>query len=128
MESRNKGYSSIDEYIQSFPPNSQIKLNEMRQIIKKSAPEAVEKISYLMPTFYFHGNLVHFAAYAKHIGFYPGANGISQFKNELKSYKSAKGSVQFPLEQPLPLDIIRKIVEFRVEENRKKAQNQRSRT
>ncbi len=121
MENRSRAFSSIDEYIQSFPPGSQIKLNEMRHLIRKTAPEAVERISYQMPCFYFHGNLVYFGAYATHIGFYPGANGISQFKNELKDYKSAKGSVRFPLEKPLPLDIIRRIVEFRVEENRKKA-------
>ena len=92
----------IDEYISNFPPETQIVLNEIRAIIRTSAPEASEKISYAIPTFYLKGNLVHFAGYSKHIGFYPGGSGIEAFKDELKPYKGGKGSVQFPLGQPLP--------------------------
>jgi uncharacterized protein YdhG (YjbR/CyaY superfamily) len=96
-------------------------LEELRALIKATAPGATEKISYAIPTFHLNGNLVHFAGYEKHIGFYPGASGIQAFKEDLKPYKSAKGSVQFPLDQPLPTDLIRRIVEFRVEENAGKA-------
>lgn len=112
---------SIDEYIAEFPPETRKVLEELRGLIKKSAPDATEKISYAIPTFYLNGNLVHFAGYEKHIGFYPGAGGILAFKEDLKPYKSAKGSVQFPLGQPLPTDLIRRIVEFRVKENTGKA-------
>lgn len=111
----------VDEYISQFPLDVQVKLQALRQIIRDSAPNAVEKISYKMPTYSEHGNLVHFAAYAKHIGFYPGASGIEAFKEELSWYKGAKGSVQFPLDQPLPEELIRRIVEFRVQANAKKA-------
>ena len=120
METRRKQYSSIDEYIRSFPEPIQKKLSELREIIREQAPEAQEKISYQIPTFFQNGNLVHFAAYAKHIGFYPTPSGISAFRSELSKYKSAKGSVQFPLEEPLPKSLIKKIVKFRVAENRKK--------
>ena len=112
---------SIDDYIRGFPRETQSKLHEIRSLIKRIAPDAVEKIAYQMPTYYLHGNLVHFAAYAKHIGFYPTPSGISAFQNELKAYKSAKGSVQFPLEKPLPVELIERIVRFRVKENTRKA-------
>jgi len=111
------GYKSIDEYILSFPADVQEKLTELRMLIRLAAPGAEEKISYQMPTFYLNGNLVHFAAYAKHIGFYPTPSGIEKFKRELSEYKHAKGSVQFPQGEPLPVDLIEKIVRFRVEEN-----------
>lgn len=111
------GYKSIDEYILSFPADVQEKLTELRILIRFAAPGAQEKISYQMPTFYLNGNLVHFAAYAKHIGFYPTPSGIAKFKRELSEYKHAKGSVQFPQGEPLPVDLIEKIVRFRVEEN-----------
>ncbi|KGP81419.1 MULTISPECIES: iron chaperone [unclassified Paenibacillus] len=111
----------VDEYISQFPSDVQDKLQALRQIIRASAPNAVEKISYKMPTYAEHGNLVHFAAYAKHIGFYPSASGIEAFKEELSRYKGAKGSVQFPIDQPLPEELIRRIVEFRVQANAKKA-------
>ncbi|MHA7583345.1 iron chaperone [Paenibacillus vandeheii] len=111
----------VDEYISQFPLDVQVKLQALRQLIRETAPNAVEKINYKMPTYAEHGNLVHFAAYAKHIGFYPGASGIEAFKEELSRYKGAKGSVQFPLDQPLPEELIRRIVEFRVQENAKKA-------
>jgi uncharacterized protein YdhG (YjbR/CyaY superfamily) len=112
-----KGYTSIDDYIRSFPEHIQKKLAQMRKAIREVAPSAQEKISYQMPTFYLNGNLVHFAAYTNHIGFYPTPSGISQFQRELSRYKNAKGSVQFPLEEPLPIGLIQKIVEFRAAEN-----------
>lgn len=118
-------YSVIDEYIASFPPSAQDKLIEMRNVIREAAPEAAEKISYQMPTFALHGNLVHFAAYEHHIGFYPAPSGITAFQEELKPYKWAKGSVQFPLDRPLPLDLVRRIVEYRVAENVSKAAGKR---
>jgi len=114
-------YGSIDEYIASFPPEIQQLLVSVRETIREAAPEATEKISYQMPTFALHGNLVHFAAFKNHIGFYPAPQGIEEFKEELSAYKGAKGSVQFPLNQPLPLELIRRIVKFRVEGNLQKA-------
>ncbi|WKY45125.1 DUF1801 domain-containing protein [Eubacteriaceae bacterium ES2] len=111
---------TIDDYILQFPEAIQVILSQIRQTIREQAPEATEKISYQMPTFYLNGNLVHFAAYKKHIGFYPAPSGIEAFKDELSVYKSAKGSVQFPLDKPVPLELIKKIVLFRVEENTKK--------
>ena len=96
-------------------------LQTLRQTIHQAAPDAVEKISYGMPTFTLKGNLVHFGAFKTHIGFYPTPSGIEKFKDELAVYKGAKGSVQFPLDEPLPLDLVRRIVEFRVEENLAKA-------
>lgn len=114
--------NSIDEYIAEFPSDTQKVLQELRALIKATAPDAIEKISYAIPTFDLNGrHLVHFAGYEKHVGFYPGASGVQAFKEEFKSYKSAKGSVQFPLGQPLPKELIRRIVEFRVEENTGKA-------
>ncbi|WP_379138343.1 iron chaperone [Paenibacillus sp. sgz500958] len=110
-------YESTDEYIRSFPEAIQMKLEEIRGVIKERAPQASEKISYSIPTFYLNGNLVHFAGYANHIGFYPGAAGISNFTEELSKYKSAKGSVQFPMDEPLPVELIQRIVDFRVAEN-----------
>ncbi len=114
-------YQSINDYISKFPPEIQEKLNHLRKVIKESAPGAEEKISYQMPTFALHGNLVHFAAYDHHIGFYPAPSGIDEFKQELSGYKWAKGSVQFPLDKPLPYELISKIVKFRVAENIKQA-------
>nr|WP_303869966.1 DUF1801 domain-containing protein [Acetobacterium wieringae] len=113
----------IDTYIGQFPAEVQQILQEIRQVIKEAAPEAEEKISYQMPTFYLGGNLVHFAAYKKHIGFYPAPSGIEKFKQDLSKYKSAKGSVQFPINQPIPFDLIRKIVAFRVAENQMLSEN-----
>lgn len=110
--------NSIDAYIARFPEDTQEVLREMRALIHATAPGASETISYQMPTFDLNGkHLVHFAGYEKHIGFYPIPTGIEAFKEELKPYKQGKGSVQFPLGQPLPSDLIRRIVEFRVEEN-----------
>ena len=115
--------TSIDAYIQQFDAPTQIKLNQMRQIIQTTAPDASEKISYQMPTFYLNGNLVHFAAYAHHIGFYPAPSAIREFQTELAVYKNAKGSVQFPLDQALPVELIQKMVAFRVAENMSKSKN-----
>jgi uncharacterized protein YdhG (YjbR/CyaY superfamily) len=108
---------SIDEYITGFPVETQAVLEELRALIKAAAPEATETISYAIPTFDLNGkHLVHFAGFKKHIGFYPTGSGIEAFKEEIKHYKWATGSVQFPLGKPLPRDLIRRIVEFRAEE------------
>jgi uncharacterized protein YdhG (YjbR/CyaY superfamily) len=122
MDSAKSGFTSIDEYIATFPENIQKILKEVRATIKAAAPGAGEKIGYQMPTFTLNGsNLVHFAAFKKHIGFYPTPSGIEAFKKELSGYEGAKGSVQFPLDKPMPLKLISKIVKFRVAENSKKA-------
>lgn len=97
----------------------------MRKVISEAAPEAVEKISYQMPTWFLHKNLVHFAAYKTHIGFYPAPSGIEAFNEELARYKGAKGSVQFPIKEPLPYELITRIVKFRVEENQQQAAEKR---
>ncbi len=112
--------NTIDEYIGTFPQEIQTLLEQVRATIRQAAPEAEEAIKYAMPTFVLNGNLVHFAAYKNHIGFYPVPSGIEAFKKELSVYKGAKGSVQFPLDQPMPLELISKIVKFRVSENLKK--------
>jgi uncharacterized protein YdhG (YjbR/CyaY superfamily) len=122
MESNKTGFTSINKYIAAFPKETQKILKEIRATIKAAAPDAEEKISYQMPTFFLKGNLVHFAAYKKHIGFYPTPSGIQAFKNELSPYKGAKGSVQFPIDKPMPLELISKIVKLRVAENLKKAE------
>jgi uncharacterized protein YdhG (YjbR/CyaY superfamily) len=114
------GYASIDEYISSFPEPVQKRLTQIRKLIRKIAPDAREKISYQMPAFYLNGNLVYFAAHARHIGLYPTPSGSAEFKRELSKYKQGKGSIQFPLEEPLPLALIGKIVKFRVEQNSRK--------
>jgi uncharacterized protein YdhG (YjbR/CyaY superfamily) len=111
----------IDTYIAGFPEDIQQILQKVRTTIREAAPQAQETIKYQIPTFTLDGNLVHFAGYKKHIGFYPTPSGIEKFKQELSGYKWAKGSVQFPLDRPIPYDLIRKIVEFRVKENLEKA-------
>ena len=123
MEENKPTFKSIDEYILKFPVEIQETLEMLRKVIKEAAPDAKEKISYQMPTFDLNGNLVHFAAYKNHIGFYPSPSGIDKFKNELSEYKGAKGSVQFPIDKPLPYELISKIVKFRVDENIKKAED-----
>ena len=114
--------NEIDVYIAQFPEEIQTLLEQMREIIHAAAPEAAEAISYQMPTFKLHGNLVHFAGYKKHIGFYPAPSGIERFKDELSAYEGAKGSVRFPLDKPIPYDLISRIVAFRVKENLEKAE------
>jgi uncharacterized protein YdhG (YjbR/CyaY superfamily) len=108
---------TIDEFISHYPTDIQTLLEQIRTTIRKSAPSAIEKICYGIPTFALNGNLVHFAAYNKHIGFYPASSGIEAFQNELTGYSCSKGTIQFPLDKPLPLDLIDKIVRFRVQEN-----------
>ncbi len=116
----NTKQNSIDEYIAGFPEEIQVILNQVRTTIKKSAPDAVEKISYAMPTFFLNGNLVHFAAFQNHIGFYPTPSGIENFKKEISKYKWSKGAVQFPINEPMPLKLIEEIIKFRVRENQQK--------
>jgi uncharacterized protein YdhG (YjbR/CyaY superfamily) len=113
---------NIDEYISGFPAPVQEKLISLRETIRKTAPDAIEKIGYGMAAFTLNGPLVYFAAFEKHIGFYPVPSGIEAFKKELSIYKQGKGSVQFPLDKPLPLMLIAEIVRFRIEENRTKAE------
>ena len=113
---------NVDLYIAGFPQNTQELLIQLRDTIKKNAPEAEELISYQMPAYKFHGMLAYFAGYKNHIGFYPAPSGIAHFKKELSAYKNAKGSVQFPHTQAIPYDLISKIVVFRVKENLEKAE------
>lgn len=113
-------FKTVDEYISTFPKEVQEILQKIRKTIHESAPEAKEKISYQIPTFVLSGNLVHFAAYQTHIGFYPGAAGVAAFSNELSAYKTSKGTIQFPLDKPIPYEVIKKITIFRVKENTKK--------
>lgn len=122
MDSNKAVATTIDEYIAMFAEDVQAVLQEIRATIKAAAPDAVEKISYQMPTFAQNGNLVHFGAFKHHIGFYPVPTGIEAFEAELAVYKQGKGSVQFPLNQLMPLDLISRIVQFRVQENLAKAQ------
>jgi len=121
VETKKNTPTTIDEYIAGFPPDIQEKLNKLRATIRAAAPEAGEKISYQMPTFTLHGNLVHFAAFKNHIGFYPTPSGIEQFDKALSSYKRSKGAVQFPLDQPIPYEVVSRIVKFRLQENLEKA-------
>jgi len=112
--------TTIDAYIRLFPPKTQKVLRELRLAIKAAAPEAQETINYAIPTFTLNGNLVHFAAFDKHIGFYPTPSGVEAFKKELSVYEGAKGSVKFPLDKPMPLKLITRIVKYRVAEQMKK--------
>lgn len=118
MKSNEKSKSTIDTYIAAFPPEVRARLEQMRATIRAAAPEATEKISYQMPTFHLGRNLVHFAGYAHHVGFYPGASGIAAFAKELSAFKGGKGSVQFPHDEPLPLDLVARITAHRVGEER----------
>lgn len=113
----NTQFKTIDEYINAFPQDIQIILEKMRQTIQKAAPEAIEAISYQMPGFKLNGSLVWFAAFKNHIGFYPTPSGIESFKKELSQYKTSKGTVQFPLDKPIPYDLVERIVLFRMKEN-----------
>ena len=118
MESNN--IKTIDEYIMQFPADKAQILMKIRDVIRKAAPQAKEKISYSMPTFFLNGNLVHFAAHKNHIGFYPTPSAIEKFKVELAGYKSSKGAVQYPFDKPIPYDLISEIVKFRVSEVQEK--------
>ena len=116
-DSEKKKFSTPDEYIEMFPKHIQKKLKEIRKEIRKTVPDAEEKISYQMPCFALNGILVWYAGYEKHIGFYPSSSGIAKFQKEISKYKNSKGAVQFPLDEPLPMELIKKIVLFRVKEN-----------
>ena len=120
MDRKEVDNSSVDAYIASFPDDIREQLQALRATIRAAAPDAVEKISYGMPTFALDGNLVHFAAAKHHLGFYPASNVVEVFHEELAQYGSTKGSIHFPLRGPLPLDLIGRIVRYRVEENRAK--------
>jgi len=112
-----KVFKTTDEYIATFPPNVQSLLQQLRQVIKEAAPEAEEAISYQMPAFKLNGILVWFAAFKNHIGFYPKTSAIEAFKDELSGYELSKGTIRFPLNRPIPFEVVRKIVKFRVKEN-----------
>ena len=125
MSPKHTAPKNIDEYIAGFPKDIQENLEKIRMTIRNVAPEAEEKISYQIPTFFLMGNLVHFAAFKNHMSFFPTSSGIEKFKNELSAYKGAKGTVQFPLDKPIPFDLISKIVRFRVLENIERAETKR---
>lgn len=126
MKSPTKGPETIDEYIAAFPEDVQKRLERIRSAIRKAAPNAEEAISYQIPTFRLHGNLIHFAAYAKHIGLYPAPRTSDELKEELAGYAGGKGTVQFPHNRPLPLDLIRRIVRHRVQQNTEAAERKQS--
>jgi uncharacterized protein YdhG (YjbR/CyaY superfamily) len=115
-----KTFADINAYISEFPEEIRVILEQIRTTIQKAAPEAKEAIKYGMPTFILNGNLVHFAAYKNHIGFYPAPSGIDAFIEELAVYRTGKGTIQFPIDKPIPFDLITKVVKFRVEENLQK--------
>lgn len=119
--SKKTANTSVDIYIQSFPPQTQRVLEAIRSAIRETAPDAQETIKYGIPTYTLNGNLVHFGGYARHVGFYPTPDAISHFAQELSSYTQAKGSVQFPLDQPLPLALIKKIVVYRIKQSQHKS-------
>jgi uncharacterized protein YdhG (YjbR/CyaY superfamily) len=118
-------YKTIDEYIAASPEDIQATLQKLRRVIQAAAPEAQEVISYSMPAFKQNGILVYFAAFKKHIGFFPTSSGVSAFKKELAAYETSKGTVRFPLDKPIPYELVARIVKFRVRENpsKKKKQN-----
>ena len=118
--------ATINEYIAGFPESTQLILEELRTTIRKAAPTAQESINYGIPTFTLNGNLVHFGGFKNHIGFYPAPSGIEAFKKELSIYDGAKGSIKFPIDKPLPLGLITKIVKFRVKENISKPKKAKS--
>ncbi len=112
-----RDFKSTDEYIATFPKDVKSVMEKLRKAIKEEAPQATETISYQMPTFKLNGNLVHFAAYKKHIGFYPTPSAIEAFREKLSSYKTSKGAIQFPLDKSLPIDLVKEMVRFRVKQN-----------
>jgi uncharacterized protein YdhG (YjbR/CyaY superfamily) len=115
-----KEYKNVDEYVASFPEATQILLEQLREIVLTTAPDVEERISYGMPSYKWNGILVYFGAYAKHIGFYPTGSSLVVFQDELTSYKRSKGTIQLPLNQALPLDLLTRIVQFRMKENEEK--------
>jgi uncharacterized protein YdhG (YjbR/CyaY superfamily) len=127
MEEKVQAIQSVDDYIAQFPPEIQKRLAEIGALIREEAPEAREKISWQMPTYVLNGNLVHFAAHKSHLGFYPGAEGIEVFSEKIAGFKSSKGAVQFPYNKPLPAELVREIVWFRIEANKRDAEQKRGR-
>lgn len=121
METNPTGPQEVDAYVAHFPEDVQAMLTQVRATIREAAPEATEAMKYGLPTFVLHGNLVHFGAFQHHIGFYPAPSGLEEFKAELSTYPGSKGSVQFPFGQPIPFDLIRRIVLFRMQANLEKA-------
>jgi uncharacterized protein YdhG (YjbR/CyaY superfamily) len=117
---KKKQVNTIDEYIATFPKQIQDILQELRQTIRESAPQAQEAISYQIPTFKLNGNLVHFGAFKDHIGFFPTSSGVAAFRKELSKYEISRGTIRFPLDKPIPFDLVRKIVKYRVTENLQK--------
>ena len=126
MNGNKNSFKTIDEYITQFPLDVQKTLRTLRNVIKEAAPDAIEKISYQMPAFVLYGNLVYFAAHKSHIGLYPAPSGVEAFKDELSGYLAGKGSIQFPLDKPLPYELIARIVKARVAENMRKAKQKSS--
>jgi uncharacterized protein YdhG (YjbR/CyaY superfamily) len=122
MDVNKPAFKTTDEYIKQFSPEVQELLTKVRNVIKEAVPEATEKISYQMPTFYLHENLVHFAVNKHHIGLYPTPSGVEAFKDQLTSYKTSKAAIQFPIEQPLPFELISEIAKYRASESRAKAE------
>ncbi len=122
----NVSFTNIDEYIALFPADIQEKLTKIREVVHQAAPDAVERIAYQMPTFSLEGNLVHFAAFKNHIGFYPTPSGTEEFRRELAAYDGSKGTVRFPLDKPVPYELISRIVTYRVKENLAKAEAKKS--
>ena len=125
MQRSRSAPKDIDQYIAGFPPDVRASLRKIRAAIRKAAPRAKEAIKYRMPTFTQHGNLVHFAAYENHIGFYPAPRALDEFKQELSAYEGSKGAVRFPLDKPVPLGLIGRIVKFRVKQDRERADAKR---
>ncbi|MHA6480755.1 iron chaperone [Paenibacillus sp. strain BS8-2] len=126
MQEKKAAFASIDEYIAAAAPDVREILQTLRGVIREAAPEAKEKISYAMPTFDYQGNIIHFAAFKNHIGVYPAPSGIEAFAEETKPYNKAKGTLQFPLNQPLPYELIARIVQYRVASNEEKARSKSS--
>jgi uncharacterized protein YdhG (YjbR/CyaY superfamily) len=122
MSAEQETPKTIDEYIAGFPADVQEILQNVRRTIREAAPDAEEAIKYRLPTFTLNGNLVHFGAFKEHVGFYPTPTGIERFEKELSVYESSKGAVQFPFDKPIPFNLIREIVEFRVKENLERAE------
>lgn len=118
-------FETVDEYIRAFPPDIRALLEKMRETIRDAAPGAEETISYGMPAFRLRGILVYFAAFKNHIGFFPTASGVAAFEDELSSYIHAKGSIRFPIDKPIPYDLVRKIVKFRVEEDQRSTKEEK---
>ena len=128
MKERGKNITTIDQYLKICSKEAKERLESIRALIRKLAPEAQEKISYQIPTYYLNGNMVHFAAFRDHIGLYPTSSGVREFEEELKKYKHSRGSIQFPIDKPLPLGLIKRIVKYRMEESRRKGMKGKKRS